>query len=83
MDLSQAASSAIVDSIVRVEKATYPGGGGPELYHLPTDPGQRTNLYAERRREAERLHAEHVRMLEALGTSEEHLANRRELTDHP
>jgi len=81
VDLSQAASSAIVDSITRIEKAIYPGAGGPELYHLPSDPGQQHDLFDQQREVAERLHAQHVQVLEALGTPEEHLANRRELTD--
>jgi arylsulfatase A-like enzyme len=81
LDLSEAASSPIVDSIRRIEKAVYPGAGGPELYHLPTDPGQRANLFSQRREVAEKLHAQHLQMLEALGTAEEHLANRRELTE--
>lgn len=79
VDLSEAASSSIVDSIRRIEKATYSGAGGPELYHLPTDPKQQHNVFSENRAVAERLHATHVRLLEELGTREEYLANRREL----
>jgi arylsulfatase A-like enzyme len=81
VDLSQAAESWIVDSIKRIEKATYAGGGGPELYHLPSDPRQEKNLFGEKREAAEELHAAHVRLLEEWGTPEEHLANRRELTE--
>jgi len=80
-DPSQAAASSIVDSILRIEKATYAGAGGPELYHLPTDPAQRRNVFAEHRDTAARLHAQHVRMLEELGTPEEHLENRRLLAE--
>jgi arylsulfatase A-like enzyme len=81
VDLSQAASSSIVDSIRRIEKATYAGAGGPELYHLPTDPGQRNNIFDQHRDVAARLHAEHVKVLASLGTAEEHLANRRVLEE--
>lgn len=81
VDLSQAAESSIVDSIRRLEIATYAGAGGPELYRLPTDPGQTNNVFAQHRDVAARLHAEHVKMLEALDTPEEHLANRRELRE--
>ncbi len=80
VDDAQAAESAIVDSITRTERAAYPGTGGPELYHLPTDPAQQHNVFGRRRDIAERLHAEHVRLLEEWGTPEEHLENRRELT---
>lgn len=51
----------------------------PELYHLPTDPVQRYNVYEENRDIATRLHGEHVRFLESLGMDEEFLANRRKL----
>jgi arylsulfatase A-like enzyme len=78
-DPSRAAESSIVDSIRRLEAATYAGAGGPELYHLPTDPGQKNNVLADHPDLAARLHAEHVAMLESLGTAEEHLANRRAL----
>jgi len=81
VDLSQAAESSVVDSIARIEKAAYAGAGGPELYHLAADPGQQHNVFAEKRAVAEKLHAAHVRVLEDLGTPEEHLANRRELTN--
>ncbi len=79
LDLSQAASSSIVDSIRRTETAVYAGPSGPELYYLPTDPKQQHNVFAEHRDVAAKLHGEHVRALESLGTPAEHLANRREL----
>ena len=69
-----------VDSLKRIHAALYQGGGRPELYHLVSDPGQRHNVFAQHRDVAARLHAEHVRMLESLGTPEQNLANRRELT---
>jgi len=78
-DPGQAAVTAIVDSIRRIEKATYRGAGGPELYHLPSDPGQTKNVLAEHPDVAARLHEEHVRVLEELGTPEEYLENRRVL----
>jgi arylsulfatase A-like enzyme len=78
-DPSRAAESSIVDSIRRLEAATYAGAGGPELYHLPTDPGQKKSVFADHPDLAARLHAEHVAMLESLGTAEEHLENRRTL----
>jgi len=81
VDLSRAAASSIVDSIRRLETAAYAGAGGPELYHTAHDPGQTHNVIAEHRAVAARLHGEHVKMLEALGTPEEYLANRRELTE--
>lgn len=73
------AEAAIVDSIRRVHKRLWPGSGGPELYHLPSDPGQKRNVLAERPDIARRLHASHVRFLEELSTPEEFLAHRREL----
>jgi len=75
------AEGRAVDSIRRVHRALYRGAGGPELYHLPSDPAQQNNVFAQRREVAQRLHAEHVAFLESIGTPEEHLANRRELTD--
>lgn len=51
----------------------------PELYHLPTDPVQRYNVYAENRDIATRLHSEHVRFLEGLGMDEQFLRHRRRL----
>ena len=57
------------------------GAGGPELYHLPSDPKQETDVFAENRDAAARLHASHVQLLEQWGTPEEHLANRRELPE--
>ena len=71
----------MVDSIKRAHRALYKGAGGPELYHLPSDPGQEKNVFGERREIAKRLHATHVKMLEELGTPEEYLENRRELCD--
>ena len=51
----------------------------PELYHLPTDPAQRYNVYEENRDIATRLHGEHVRFLQGLGMNEELLAERSRL----
>jgi len=73
------AETAIVDSIKRVHKRLWPGSGGPELYHLPTDPTQQKNLIGQHPDLARRLHAEHLRMLEEVGTPEEHLRHRRHL----
>jgi len=73
------AETAIVDSIRRVHKRLWPGSGGPELYHLPTDPAQQRNVLAEHPDIARRLHASHSRFLQALDTPEEFLAHRREL----
>jgi len=79
-EAGKGAESRMVDSIKRAHRALYKGAGGPELYHLPSDPGQAKNVFAERREIAKRLHARHVKMLEELGTPEEYLANRMELT---
>jgi len=75
------AQDRAVDSIRRLHKALYRGAGGPELYHLPSDPHQERNVFAENRAVAERLHAEHVALLEQWDTPPEHLANRRELRE--
>jgi arylsulfatase A-like enzyme len=75
------AESRTVDSITRVHSDLYAGAGAPELYHIPTDSGQTGNVFAENRDIAEQLHREHVEFLEELGTREEHLANRRGLTE--
>jgi len=75
----QAAEARAVDSIQRTHKSLYKGAGGPELYHLPSDPNQEQNVLTENRAVAERLHAAHVRFLEELHTPEEYLENRRQL----
>lgn len=73
----EGATSFIVDSSRRTERELFEGGGKPELYHIPTDPGHTRNVIAEHEDVARRLHAEHVRLLEKLGTPEEHLQHRR------
>ncbi len=78
---ARATEDLAVDSMKRLHAALYQGAGGPELYHLASDPRQQHNVFAQHRDIAAALHADHVRMLEALNTPEEHLANRRELTE--
>jgi len=51
----------------------------PELYHLPSDPAQRHNVFAERTDEAKRLHAAYLEFLESVGTQEQFIARRRVL----
>ncbi len=47
----------------------YPAGEWPsELYDLQADSGQENNIIADAYAEAERLHAEYLRFLEAVGT---------------
>jgi len=69
--------STIVDS----EWTLLFGAGDvePELYHLPSDPQQRTNVFAKHPGEAKRLHSQFVRFLESVGTAEEYLKPRRTL----
>jgi arylsulfatase A-like enzyme len=40
----------------------------PELYHLPTDPGQRQNVYREHRGAAREVHRQYVDLLQRLDT---------------
>jgi arylsulfatase A-like enzyme len=51
----------------------------PELYHLPSDPAQQRNVFAQHRDEAKRLHEAYIALLESLGTNEEFVARRRDL----
>ena len=51
----------------------------PELYHLPGDPQQQRNVFAERHDVARRLHAAYIRFLERNGLPEDALSPRREL----
>jgi len=44
-----------------------------ELYHLPSDPQQKNNLFAEHKDIAKRLHSEFVNFLRKTGMSEENL----------
>jgi arylsulfatase A-like enzyme len=50
-----------------------------ELYNLRDDPGQQKNVIGEHPDVAQKLHAEHIRMLEELGMEERYLQHRREL----
>jgi len=51
----------------------------PELYHLPCDPQQAKNVFAENRPIAEGLHRQYVELLETAGTAQEFVAPRRKL----
>ena len=51
----------------------------PELYHLPSDPQQAKNVYAENRPVAEQLHRQYVELLESAGTADEFVERRRRL----
>ncbi|NKB69924.1 MAG: sulfatase-like hydrolase/transferase [Candidatus Latescibacteria bacterium] len=56
-----------------VRQETYPNTGMPErrvdeLFHMPTDPGQETNVLATHPQEARRLHAALVELVEATAT---------------
>ena len=46
---------------------------GHELYHLPSDPGQKRNLFPERKEVAENLRMSYTEFLRSLRTKEEHL----------
>ena len=63
------------------EWAFIHGGDEAEhaLYHLPSDPGQKKNLFARRRGAAERLHVRYLRILKSLGVSDEGIALRADL----
>ena len=69
-------TTSAVDSVQRVEAAVLPGAGGPELYHLPSDPGQRSNVIQKHREVARSLHQRYLDFLSELGTAKE-LVNRR------
>lgn len=66
--------TAMVDSLVR-EVRMIEGRVGPELYHLPSDPGCLKNRFADpdRYAEAQRLHAGLVAFLETHEVPERHL----------
>ena len=70
-----------VDGIARAAGAADgpPVSTRPELYHLPTDPGQRRNVIRKHPEVARKLHAAHLRMLEELGMEEQFLRHRRTL----
>jgi arylsulfatase A-like enzyme len=55
----------------------------PELYHLPSDPDQLRNLYAEHRDVARELHGRYVHLLQELGTPSAHYWPRRLLWTVP
>jgi arylsulfatase A-like enzyme len=58
----------------------YAGRAQPvELYHLPSDPGQATNVAEQHPGVVQDLHRAYVALLEETGTAEEYLAPRREL----
>jgi len=58
----------------------YAARGEPaELYHLPSDPQQATNVADRHTGVVQDLHRAYVALLEATGTAQEYLAPRREL----
>jgi arylsulfatase A-like enzyme len=46
---------------------------GHELYHLPSDPGQKRNLFLQRKEVAEDLQMSYIEFLKSLRTKEEYL----------
>ncbi len=68
-----------VDGVQRPAIVPTDAVPAPQLYHLPTDPAQKYNVYAENRDIAVKLHADHVRFLEDLGMADEFLCHRRRL----
>jgi len=60
-----------VDGILRGLKSL--GKVENELYHLPSDPQQRHNIFSERKDVAKRLHSRFVEFLREVGISEERL----------
>jgi arylsulfatase A-like enzyme len=63
------------------EWAFIHGGDEAEhaLYSLPSDPGQQKNLFKRERAMAQRMHLQYLRILKALGVSEERIALRADL----
>ena len=58
----------------------YGGENGPAILHcLSSDPVQERNVISEQRAKAVTLHAEYVKLLEAIGTEESRLKPRRNL----
>lgn len=66
-------TTEMVDSIKRRVADIEGKPLAPELYHLPTDPGCRKNLFEKRHDKAAELHAQFVEYLERWGLPEEHL----------
>jgi arylsulfatase A-like enzyme len=63
----------IVDGQVRIQKRLG-GKMEPELYHLPSDPGQKKNVFLKNRDTARRIHTRFIRFLEDVKTDEKILA---------
>ncbi len=51
----------------------------PELYHLPSDPAQQRNVFADHKHHARRLHSAYIEFLESVGTNQVFVDRRREL----
>ncbi len=56
---------------------------GPQLYHLPSDPGQERNVFDQRPDVARELHGAYIALLERLGVPEQALELRRRLEELP
>lgn len=67
-----AEETRMVDSLLR-EVTTLEGPVGPELYHLPSDPGCMRNILADHKNVARGLQAGFVAFLREVGLREEHL----------
>jgi arylsulfatase A-like enzyme len=68
-------------TIVTEEWVLIVGAGDlePELYHMPHDPRQQHNVFAENRGVAKELHAKYLEFLASVGTKEEYIKPRRKL----
>ncbi len=52
-------------------------GVEPELYHLPTDPGETNNVYAQHRTAAREMHAKYLQFLREHATPRQHYIPRK------
>ena len=80
--LSTDAAFTVYSTITDGEWALNYGGESGEaiLHHLPSDAGQERNVIRQNREKAVALHAEYLRLLEAVGTEESRLKLRRTLS---
>ena len=74
-----AQKTAAVDSVSRSIRLADQRFVRTQLYHLPSDPGQKRNVIAKNRDVAKRLHARYVKLLEELGMAEEYVRHRRKM----
>lgn len=72
--------SAFRPSVIRTDEwalVYWRAGIEPELYHLPSDPTEKTNVYAQNKGVANELHAKYLEFLREYNTPAQHYVPRR------